>query len=290
MKKIFAITVHRMTNPLIFLVDYISSFENNLIFIHIDKKSDETIFFENLARDNVIFLENRVDVRWGGVGQIRATLNLMMAALKNEFDYLFFLSGDDIPLKTNKEFDYFLEKNNGKNFFQFDENGSNHIDRLKFNYPDFFLRKNKSFFEKLILFFFPIVRGVFFKNKIFHQKGKKILYYKGDSWFGIDFISANKIIEFLNSNPWYLDMYEKSYCGDEIFFHTIAKNLELNFFEESSRNNALRYIDWSSGPDYPRILDEEDVAEMKKSDMFFARKIDPNADLDFMIQFVRERS
>ena len=38
-------------------------------------------------------------------------------------------------------------------------------------------------------------------------------------------------------------------------------------------NDALRYIDWRSGPDYPKELDLYDINIIRGEEYFFARKI-----------------
>ena len=45
---------------------------------------------------------------------------------------------------------------------------------------------------------------------------------------------------------------------------------------------GLRYIDWDSGPDYPRTLDESDFDKMKQSGMLFARKMNTDITVDIL--------
>jgi hypothetical protein len=53
------------------------------IIIHIDRKIDITIFEDALAGCNVVFLPDqlRVDIRWGGISQCRATLQMLRYAM-----------------------------------------------------------------------------------------------------------------------------------------------------------------------------------------------------------------
>lgn len=43
-------------------------------------------------------------------------------------------------------------------------------------------------------------------------------------------------------------------------------------------NNCLRYIDWENGPEYPKILREEDYEKIIDSKALFGRKFDENVD------------
>ena len=45
----------------------------------------------------------------------------------------------------------------------------------------------------------------------------------------------------------------------------------------------LRYIDWNSGPEYPKILTQQDFVNIKNnenSDCIFARKFSEDIDID----------
>ncbi|MEL9477475.1 core-2/I-branching enzyme, partial [Escherichia coli] len=72
----------------------------------------------------------------------------------------------------------------------------------------------------------------------------------------------------------YYDMYKHSLCGDEVFFHTLLKHLNVTdiYHNTTMINDALRYIDWTTGPEYPRMLNEKDIEQIKKSGCIFARK------------------
>ena len=51
---------------------------------------------------------------------------------------------------------------------------------------------------------------------------------------------------------------------------------------------ALRYIDWKSGPEYPKILNNDDFDLIKKTECLFARKFDDNLDVEmFMEKFIK---
>ena len=81
--------------------------------------------------------------------------------------------------------------------------------------------------------------------------------------------------------------FQKSYCGDEVYFHTIIynspfkENLNLDY-GLTPPEMALRYIDWKTGPDYPRILDDMDFDRMQKSNTLFARKVKKNISFELL--------
>ncbi|HFS3045376.1 TPA: hypothetical protein ACHYLD_002615, partial [Escherichia coli] len=59
--------------------------------------------------------------------------------------------------------------------------------------------------------------------------------------------------------------YKHSLCGDEVFFHTLLKHLNVTdiYHNTTMINDALRYIDWTTGPEYPRMLNEKDIEQIK---------------------------
>ena len=75
----------------------------------------------------------------------------------------------------------------------------------------------------------------------------------------------------------------------KLFIYFITQFGQRNFkiFRKlESPDLALRYIDWQSGPDYPKVLNDQDVNKMKNSPSFFDRKVKPDATKEFMEQFL----
>jgi hypothetical protein len=71
--------------------------------------------------------------------------------------------------------------------------------------------------------------------------------------------------------PLFLNFFKTVRIPDEIVFHTILMNSELS---RNIENKRLTYVDWN-GPPYPRVLSKSDIALLKSSKYFFARKFDP---------------
>ena len=116
--------------------------------------------------------------------------------------------------------------------------------------------------------------------------------YKGANWFCISTEVTNYIFEYLDKNEWYNTSFKKSFCGDEVFFQIIIMNSEYkdriyNYDIECDDNRmALRYIDWISGPEYPKILNEDDFRNMKNTNCIFGRKFNENIDIEkYKIEF-----
>lgn len=291
MNIVFAITCHKITAPLLHTVQYLSSFEENVILIHVDKKADIEDFLI-LEKSNVFLIPNRVEVDWGSVSQIESMLELMRFSLKFQYDFFFLLSGDDIPLKTNSELRDFLSTFFDYNFIAFDKKMTyERVEgRVKYTHPSALFQRDSKLLNRLIRKYFSLTKNVFFKNESFEQNKYRLpRLYKGTNWLGLKIDSIKYILDYVGENDWFLKLFDASLCADEVFFHTIIKtNPKIKIFDHPNYPiPSLRYVDWS-GPVAPKILGEEDISKMEGSGCFFARKIDANASPEFMTSFLRD--
>lgn len=290
MKIIYAFTCHRMTNPLIHTVNYLSSFPENVILIHVDKKSNLKDF-EVLKHSNVYFIPSRIDITWGDETLMLATIELMRFACNFTYDYFFLLSGDDIPLKTDAELKSLLRDNSDYNFLNFDVNMTDDKieQRVRYKHPDVFYMRDSKLITKIGKKFFHLTRDLFFKNKSLERNKHRLpKLYKGTNWFGLKASAIEYILTYINENKWFVDLFRQSFAADEVVFHTIVKtNPEIKIFNHPDYPiPSLRYIDWRSGPEYPRVLTIADKHKMVTSNCFFARKINSNASPEFMNSFL----
>lgn len=290
MKKIFAITCHKLNNPLFFTVRYLSSFPDNTVIIHLDKKCNIDDFYELSAR-NVIFTQQRENIVWGGVSQIKATINLLQESLRLNFEYFFLLSGDDIPVMSNKDMDNFISRHDGLEFIHFQDYRNNYVDpvrRVKFRFLNAHYSRRNDFISRALRRV-HLLFGFLFINKSFSVNEMKFPpLYKGINWFGITKSSVFYILNYIENNPWYLNAFENSLCCDEVFFHSILNTNEnaVFYFDSNALNNALRYIDWVSGPQFPKVLTENDLDKIKQGKVFFARKIPDDMPISLMKKIV----
>lgn len=252
------------------------------IFIHIDKKSKINI--DDIKINNT-FVFKIYNVYWGSYNQILATLYLFNIANKNNYDRYIFISGADIPLKSNKYIKDFFDHNT-KEYFDFtqlpkqewkkDNYGFDRLDFFHFNV----LRKKKPSILKYITS--KLLNGVNEKIiirllKIFHIRRKRlnIDYFGGANWMDLTGNCVSQIINFINSHQEFLKKFRFTRCADEIFFQTIILNFVKNIEIEK---NCLRFVDMETGPESPRILRKIDYNRLKNSSALFARKFNSNID------------
>jgi len=269
-------------------------------FIHIDKRKNINDFeplFSDMPKNKVHFVKREIS-RHSSIGCIRASLNGMKDAnASNEkFDFLFFLSGQDYPIKSNKYIYDFLNKNLGKIFIdsapmpidKWANQGMNRIEKYhfyigerRFIFPS--EQKNTTIKSKIANFLFRIY---------FHKKRKFPKYlkpYGGEYWFCISSEASRYIIDFVKKHKNYLRYHKYTFVPEEIFFQSILLNANNKNITDNIENNTLRFIDWSKPePPYPAVLGVEDFENLCHSEMLFARKFDMTKDVEILDKIDKE--
>lgn len=293
MNYVYGIVCHRLTNPLIFLVNELLKSPKSILLIHVDLKSNLDFIKDSLPQhSHLYFIDEREDVRWGAFSQIQATINLLQFAKKFDYQYFSLLSGDDIPLSLNSEREIFLDNAYSQNI-EFIGGSSEHIvaERVNIKYLSYFYCKKSSKFSRRIKRVLKLYCKIFRRQNILNLP---TLYY-GSSWFTITQEAVSTVLNYLENNINYIRVFNKSFCGDELFFQTIIFNSRLNkniYAKDQKIHSciqAMRYIDWETGPDYPRTLNIRDFDKISTSNLLFARKVDPNISLDRLHDFLYKK-
>ncbi|MCB0699573.1 MAG: hypothetical protein KDC11_06965, partial [Chitinophagaceae bacterium] len=161
MKHAFLILTHHSPEHIYTQVKRMDH-EGNMFVIHIDKKrqidrADE--YWQKLqAMPNVTFIKDRVNVQWGSIRIVDATLKLMYEALKYDVDYLHLLSGECLHVKSMAYFHNYFEKHAGSEYMSYlempEQNtlgwGSNRYD--KYHFHEYFNPRSPLFKDKAIKF------------------------------------------------------------------------------------------------------------------------------------------
>lgn len=273
MKLTYLILAHNHPEQLERMIEVLNH-KNAEFIIHVDKKSDIKEFLTSklLTFKNVVFLKKRLPVYWGGYNMVAATLNLMKAALRhNKKGYLILLSGHDFPIKPAEHIYDLLSFNYGNEYVEYFSLPSNEwsmnggIDRIAYYW---FLDK-LGVDESMDLF--SLQKNASKTRRYFQN----FTPYGGSQWWTLTCECADYILRFINRNTLYKQYYELTFIPDEMFFHSIILNSP---FKENVQNDNLRYIDWKTGPETPRILTSDDLNTLFGSDKLWARKFDINRD------------
>ena len=194
------------------------------VYIHVDKKQEA--LYQNLketykSNPNVFLVSDRVSVNWSGFSQVQATLKLLelVESTKRKYDYIHFISGQDLPLMSHAQMDAYIEsKGIDKQFVEV-----NDIDSYKWRLTQYsFFRENPNNRKKLYRLTDIVLRLIqmpFIRRKNF--KGFEL--YKGSSWFSITYDCMKYVLSYINEND-YCSKFKYTACPDEHFFQVLLMN------------------------------------------------------------------
>lgn len=268
------------------------------VFVHLDRKSDMGPFHATIG-DRATFLprERRVAVRWGGFSMVRATLNLIEAALEAEpgLERFVLLSGVDYPVRPVEEILAALEP--GREYIRIDRvldrDGDSPFDRCA---NRVFLGDNGWLNPRSARWrVSQAARALESRLKRPTVYGEPIYY--GPQWWAL----TREAVELVRAARPSLDWFRFARIPDEMVFQTVLKNsarapaiVQDATVRETGHPflAGVTYVDFQNGnPDLPRTLELSDLPEIQASGALFARKIDPelSAELVRRLDLVRRR-
>ncbi|MDQ0572174.1 hypothetical protein QFZ42_004008 [Variovorax paradoxus] len=244
-------------------------------FVHVDAKSDLSAF--RIEDSRVSYLHERVDVRWGAVSQIDATLRLMRAALAkcdaSQVSHFVLLSGNCYPVRPLEEFRAYSQSHAGTNFIKLIPLASTRKlqERVRhfWFYQDLPVDGRKFTLVRL-------ARGLLqFAGKL----GRRSLplfpqWHFGSQWWALN----PEAVRYLISYPFETSVkrfLRFSKAPDEIYFHTLLANSPLRHSVEPVTGRGvwdaanLHLID----PSLSRWFHASDLEEIIASDRWFVRKV-----------------
>jgi hypothetical protein len=264
------ILAHKNQAQLIKLVDHLK--KDFTIYIHIDKKSNISVINENNVHSIKKFI-----VSWGSYNQILATRELMKIAAKGKYDRYLLISGQDLPIMSNKKIlQYFRDNNNS-------------YLRVDTKLPASPAHGQHGGLWRMLYFYLNLYYGMDllneyilrFQNKLHTFQDHFKLYrkipnnlYLGPNWFNLTHEAIIICLERMYDNK-YINLFKYTLCGDEIIIQSILYNSILS---SSIISEDLRYTDWSTGGAHPKVLTLEDINIIMNSAKLFARKFDEEID------------
>jgi len=284
MKLYFLVVCHKITPSLLYNLEKFSKFKKSKVLVHIDKKSNfsKKNLFES---DNISYMKDRLNIKWGNVSQIQLTYEMFKLIKNEDFDYASLMSGEDLFIHSEIQFISFLKKHRTQEFLgveRCDGKFYNPEERFIFNYPSSYFCSNPSIFNKVVVRIYnKLFKFGFLKNK---KPFPYENFYKGSNWFTISKDMVN-LFEKKISDKKLLEFFKHSFCIDEVVLQTIVMNNNLKdklyLINDNVDDNkmSLRYVNWKDGPEHPKVLEKNDLIQIK-DDIFFVRKISPKLSLE----------
>ena len=284
----YLITAHKNPHQLVRLVERLNA-EGTSFFVHVDKATDEPTCRQmvNGLRHlpNVRFLRKRFKCHYmtlfSAVQAVIQGINELLSS-GTEFDYVIYLTGQDYPIKTNRQIRTALKNAKGRSFvshlplpFEGTHPAGGRIiqnaSRIECWHAHVFGR-----YVRL-----PLRNGSRLSRGVNLLIPKKRQFPEGFQPFGgwaywcLARQHALYIHHFVKSHPEFVRFFRFVKSADEICFQTILLN---SLFKERIINDDMRYVDWSTDDCHPKLLRRDDLDKLKESPKLFARKFDVSVD------------
>lgn len=284
MKLAFLITAHNDPAQLRRLIEGLPA--GSGFFVHIDAKSDISVFSGIGQLSNVHFARQRINVMWGSYSQLKSQIVLLREAMECEehYDYFISLSGLDYPLWSNERILRFFTEHQGTEFIQgvrLDRQGERsrlyrqHRPLNRFFFP------YGSLGSKVRVALRKVIYALGFRKPLsFSAHGKLYHVYKGSSWWAITRDLAQSVLDHWADNE-YRRFFLDFFGPDETFVHTVVfnspfKNRALpapantDIQKHFESLTPLTFIDYAT---VIKVLDDSDFDHLMSSGKMFCRKV-----------------
>lgn len=269
-KIAYIVQAHKNPEAINDLIDRLNTSETDF-YVHIDSKSD--IVYKIAKKNNLQVIENRVDVKWGHISQVEATLTLMRAVKESgkKYDYVWLISGQDYPIKSNSYIQSKLSEDLNANYIEIiekaDERYLRYLKRNQTWYPSW--GASPKFIMRVLRKLYNYATGGMTRSWYKRKNYLGVEWAFGSQWFAITYETMLYILEEVEKKP-YIKYYTNCICADESMFQTILFNSE---YAGTCKGNLL-YVDWSEGKKNPKNLGIDDFEALKQSDKLIARKFE----------------
>jgi len=238
-------------------------------YIHLDKKVDINTHSALFDMPNVIFIKDRIDVKWAGYTVVQASFNGLkeIRASGKKYEFINLLSGQDYPLKSADYISKFLSTQVGKQLIK-------HWD-FETEWDEAFARIHKYHFTDVGFKGRYLLQRII--NSIVKRKPPTDLRFYGTSstFWTLSPECAYYVMDYCISRPKFERFLKFTWGSDEFIFQTIIMN---SHWKEQVHNNNYRYIDWSGGGSHPKLLTTDDYEKIIVTDNILGRKF--NMDVD----------
>ena len=263
MKHAYLIMAHNQFLALKELVSMLDDTRND-IYIHFDKKVS-TIPAISTRYSKLVILNNRVNVIWGDISQIKAEYALFKAAFQEgEYSYYHLISGVHFPLKSNDDLHRWFKECNEACVLRKVPLSQEEI-QMRFGLYHFFLKH--------------LVSRNNFLNKTYHVgwramlRIQKILGVSRDTSFICDKASqwcsltedALKLI--LAREKEAMKLFRRTFCCDEFFVSAMVGKSEIPV----KYDDRICYVEFVNTT--PKLFTEEDYPTLAASGALFFRKM-----------------
>lgn len=262
MKHAYLIMAHNEFGQLQRLIDALDD-ERNDIYVHIDRKVKQLPELHS-DKASLYVLENRVDVRWGHVSQIKAEYALLNAAFRNgEYDYHHIISGVHYPLVSLDEIDRYFSRTFPASVIMPMDVSDSEI-KVRIGYRNFFMRNLVSHNKFIFKWHHILWRAALYtQKKLGLSRDTYFINGKASQWCSL---TRNAVKAIINQEKKLIKQFRHTFCCDEFFIKAALKQSDLPVID----TNKLTYLSFSYGN--AAKLTESDYDALILSGCIFGRK------------------
>lgn len=230
-------------------------------YVHIDRKADIRQFAG--SRDKAVFIADRVQVNWGGLSQVEATIRLFRAALRDPaVTHFYNMSGQCWPVKTDDQIrDRIAGLPAGSaNLMERHAMPVEHkpLDRYT-RWWSFDVQNRPAA---------ALARRLFWRLPDRSLAGLRgIRLYGGGCWWLLERTAVERILAFLDANRWFWRRFRYTNCPDEMLFHSLMAPLGLTVGGPAPTADV-----WIEGNPHPETVTEAMHRAFVEGPALFARK------------------
>ncbi len=242
MKHAYLIMAHHRPDLLELLLEALDDPRND-VYLHIDKKNLYRMEPERFSMERGrLFLIPSMKVNWGGYSQVVCELALLEAAVKGgPYSYYHLMTGATYPLRSQDEIHEFFEAHAGTEFVGFARRASS----VRVKYIQLFNESNQrppqSVPMRLRRRFLRLQKKLGVDR--FRRFG--LSFAKGLAYWSVTHELASYVLEHKSLIQ---KMLRRSYCGDEVFMHTLVRNssfMKRIYDPGSEIRGSLRLTTWA---------------------------------------------
>lgn len=269
MKHAYLIMAHEQFDVLKLLVTSLDDSRND-IYIHFDLKVKHVPLLSTRC-SRLFILEDRVNVIWGDVSQIKAEYTLFKAAYtEGKYGYYHLISGLHFPLKSQDVLHSYFDTVQGKCLMRFEPLTHEEIE-MRFGYYHFFLKHlidRRKWVNKLYHLGWRFMLSV--QKRMGIRRDTSFVYGKASQWCSL---TGEAVRLLINSEKECLKNFSRSFCCDEFFVRSVIDG-KVDIYDDE-RICHVEFVHTT-----PRKFSLTDFDTLMDSDAFFARKFtDDNIDL-----------
>ena len=265
------------------IINRLKTHHSNYIFVHVDLKSDISKFYVQPDGANIVFLNKRYNISWGGWNSVLATIELLKIARSYDLDRYVLLQGKDYPLHTNEQIIDFFTFHSKDEFINCKEITHSKFKKDYSKCHAYFISDNKTCMGKFLRKVLNRLNylGIKYRKGFYYDlSGLKCNIYTGWAQFALTSSCVDWILFKFDNEISSRKYISHCFPPDELYFHTIVanskfrKNIPICLENSTIRSiNEILNLTYFEYPTSVRIFKSlEEVKQIDRSRFLFFRK------------------